>query len=224
MIVGTRKPFEEIKSYVNGCEKVLVMGCGTCVSVCMAGGEKEVQLLASQLRMAFEKEGKKVQVDEETIQRQCDQEYFESVKEKIPQYDVVISMACGAGVQMAAELFEDRVIVPALNTTFIGVAEGEGVWSEKCRACANCLLAETGGICPITICPKGLVNGPCGGTNHGKCEVDKEKYCAWTLIYQRLKRQGRLDTIREIHPAKNYKVQTTPSKVVHRAYEETEEA
>jgi hypothetical protein len=135
---------------------------------------------------------------------------------------VVISMACGAGVQLAAELFPHRVVVPALNTTFIGIAEKEGVWSEKCRACSNCLLAETGGICPITICPKGLVNGPCGGTNHGKCEVDKNKDCAWTLIYRRLEGQGRLEKIREIHPPKNYKVQTTPATIWHAAYREEE--
>ncbi len=220
MIVGERKSFEEIRSFVDGCEKILVLGCGTCVAVCMAGGEKEVQLLASQLRMAFRDEGKRVEVSEETIQRQCDREYFDAVKDRLTDYDVVISMACGAGVQMAAELFPDRVLVPALNTTFIGVAEKEGVWSEKCRACSNCLLAETGGICPITICPKGLVNGPCGGTNHGKCEVDKGKDCAWTLIYRRLESQGRLQRIRDIHPAKNYKAQTTPATITHAAYQE----
>jgi ferredoxin len=220
MIVGERKPFEEIKSYVEGCEKILVLGCGTCVSVCMAGGEREVQLLASQLRMGFREEGRTVEVDEDTIQRQCDREYFDTIKARIQDYDVVVSMACGAGVQMAAELFDNRVVVPALNTTFIGVADGEGVWSEKCRACSSCLLGETGGICPITICPKGLVNGPCGGTNHGKCEVDKEKDCAWTLIYRRLEALDRLGQIREIHPARNYRVQTTPAKITHDAYEE----
>jgi ferredoxin len=222
MIVGQRKPFDEIKSYVDGCKRILVLGCGTCVAVCMAGGEKEVQILASQLRIAFKEEGKDVQVDEETILRQCDREYFDTLKDRVDKYDVVISMACGAGVQLAAELFPHRVVVPALNTTFIGIAEKEGVWSEKCRACSNCLLAETGGICPITICPKGLVNGPCGGTNHGKCEVDKNKDCAWTLIYRRLEGQGRLEKIREIHPPKNYKVQTTPATIWHAAYREEE--
>jgi ferredoxin len=222
MIVGERKPFEEIKSFVNGCEKILVLGCGTCVAVCMAGGEKEVQLLASQLRIALREEGKQVRVDEETIQRQCDQEYFDAVRERMKDYDVVVSMACGAGVQLASEIFPDRVVVPALNTSFIGVADKEGVWSERCRACASCLLGETGGVCPITICPKGLVNGPCGGTNHGKCEVSKEKDCAWTLIYRRLEGQGRLESIREIHPAKNYKAQTTPATILHAAYQEEE--
>jgi ferredoxin len=222
MIVGERKPFEEIKDMLNGGSKVLVLGCGTCVSVCMSGGEKEVELLASQLRLAFEKENKDVQIDEATIQRQCDREYFDELKEKIDQYDVVLSMACGAGVQLAAELYETMRVLPALNTTFIGIAQGEGIWDERCRACSQCVLGDTGGICPVTVCPKGLMNGPCGGTNEGKCEVDKEKDCAWTLIYRRLEKQGRLDNIKEIHDPRDFRASTTPARRIHEAYREGE--
>ncbi len=222
MITADRKPFEEIKAMLDGCSKILVLGCGTCVSVCMSGGEKDVELLASQLRLAFEKEDKKVQIDEATIQRQCDREYFDELKDKIDQYDVVVSTACGAGVQLAAELYETRVVVPGLNTTFIGIAQGEGIWDERCRACAQCVLGETGGICPVTVCPKGLMNGPCGGTNEGKCEVDKDKDCAWTLIYRRLEKQGRLDSIREIHDPRDFRASTTPARRIHEAYREEE--
>jgi len=222
MIVAERKPFEEIKAMLDGYSRILVLGCGTCVSVCMAGGEKEAQILATQLRMFYAKEGKDVQVEDDTIQRQCDREYYEVLKDKIDKYDIILSMACGAGVQLASELYENKVVVPGLNTTFIGIAQGEGVWDERCRACAQCVLGETGGICPITICPKGLLNGPCGGTNNGKCEVDNNKDCAWTLIYRRLEKQGRLDNIRKIHAARNYKVCTTPSRRVHTAYEKEE--
>ncbi|MDY6862433.1 MAG: methylenetetrahydrofolate reductase C-terminal domain-containing protein [Thermodesulfobacteriota bacterium] len=222
MIVADRKPFEEIKAMLDGYAKVLVFGCGTCVSVCMAGGEKEAQILASQLRMAYDKEGKDVQVEDDTIQRQCDREYYEALKDKVDKYDVILSMACGAGVQLASELYENKVVLPGLNTTFIGIAQEEGLWDERCRACAQCVLGETGGICPITICPKGLLNGPCGGTNNGKCEVDKDKDCAWTLIYRRLEKQGRLDNIRKIHNPRNYKVSTTPSRRVHEAYDKEE--
>ena len=222
MIVAERKPFEEIKAMLDGYSRILVLGCGTCVSVCMAGGEKEAQILATQLRMFYAKEGKDVQVEDDTIQRQCDREYYEVLKDKIDKYDIILSMACGAGVQLASELYENKVVVPGLNTTFIGIAQEEGVWDERCRACAQCVLGETGGICPITICPKGLLNGPCGGTNNGKCEVDNNKDCAWTLIYRRLEKQGRLDNIRKIHAARNYKVCTTPSRRVHTAYEKEE--
>jgi len=222
MIVAERKPFEEIKAMLDGYSRILVLGCGTCVSVCMAGGEKEAQILATQLRMFYAKEGKDVQVEDDTIQRQCDREYYEVLKDKIDKYDIILSMACGAGVQLASELYENKVVVPGLNTTFIGIAQGAGVWDERCRACAQCVLGETGGICPITICPKGLLNGPCGGTNNGKCEVDNNKDCAWTLIYRRLEKQGRLDNIRKIHAARNYKVCTTPSRRVHTAYEKEE--
>lgn len=222
MIVGERKPFEEIKGMLDGCSNVLVLGCGTCVSVCMSGGEKEVELLASQLRLAFEKEDRKVRIDEATIQRQCDREYFDELKDKIEQYDVVISTACGAGVQLAAELYETKTVLPGLNTTFIGIAQGEGVWDERCRACAQCVLSDTGGICPVTVCPKGLMNGPCGGTNEGKCEVDKEKDCAWTLIYRRLEKQGRLDSIKEIHDPRDFQASTTPARRIHEAYREGE--
>jgi ferredoxin len=222
MIVGERKPFDEIKGMLNGHSKVLVLGCGTCVSVCMAGGEKEVELLASQLRLAYQKENKDVQIDEATIQRQCDREYFEQINDRIDQYEVILSLACGAGVQLTAELYEEKIVIPGLNTLFIGIAQGEGVWDERCRACAQCVLGDTGGICPVTICPKGLMNGPCGGTNNGKCEVDKNKDCAWTLIYRRLEKQGRLENIRKIHDPRDFKKSQTPARRIHEAYREGE--
>jgi len=222
MIVGSRKPFDEIVSVIEGYKNILILGCGTCVSVCMAGGEKEVSILAEELRIYFKKENKEVQISENTIQRQCDLEYFADVRENIKQYDLVISMACGAGVQYAGELFDGVRVVPGLNTQFVGYTKKEGMWMENCSLCGDCVLAQTGAICPVTICAKGLLNGPCGGTNDGKCEVDKNKDCAWTLIYQRLDKLGLLDNIRGIFPAKKYSVQLKPSKTIHEAYEEGE--
>ena len=218
MIVAERKTLEEIRKMLEKYNKVLIAGCGTCVAVCLTGGEKEVGILAEQLRMMDEMEGKKREFGETTITRQCDKEYLSELKEKIKDYDAVLSTACGAGVQFLAEYYEGKNVLPALNTRFIGVAEGAGVWTQRCVACSDCILFKTGGICPVTICPKGLVNGPCGGTNHGKCEVDKEKDCAWTLIYRRLEKLGRLNEFLEIHPPKNYKVQTHPGKMSHPAY------
>ncbi len=220
MIVAKRKPFDEIKELVSDSKKILILGCGTCVAVCLAGGEKEVAILASQLKMALALEDQDAQVDQLTIERQCDREFIDEVKDKVSvdEYDLILSTACGAGVQLLSDVFDHKVVVPALNTTFIGVAEGPGIWTERCRSCSDCVLAETGGICPVTMCAKGLVNGPCGGARHGKCEVDPEKDCAWTLIYNRLEKIGRLERMHRILPPKRYSVQQHPAVVIHEAY------
>jgi ferredoxin len=220
MIVAKRKPFDEIKELVSDSKKILILGCGTCVAVCLAGGEKEVAILASQLKMALALEDQDAQVDQLTIERQCDREFIDEVKDKVSvdEYDLILSTACGAGVQLLSDVFDHKVVVPALNTTFIGVAEGPGIWTERCRSCSDCVLAETGGICPVTMCAKGLVNGPCGGARHGKCEVDPEKDCAWTLIYNRLEKIGRRERMHRILPPKRYSVQQYPAVVIHEAY------
>lgn len=222
MIVAERKSFEEIKEMLGEAKKILIVGCGTCVAVCMAGGEKEVEILASQFRLDAQREGRELEITEVTVERQCDKEYLEPLAKKVADAEAVISLACGAGVQLLAEMYDTKVILPGVNTKFIGVAEKEGVWSQRCMACSECILGETGGICPITICAKGLLNGPCGGTNYGKCEVDKNKDCAWTLIYNRLEKTGRLESIKKLFPPKRYDIQTRPAKLVHEAYERGE--
>lgn len=213
MIVGERKPFEEIKEKIAGYNKILILGCGTCVSVCMAGGEKEVELLATELRMTNKLAGKEIEIGQDTIKRQCDKEYIEPIVEKAKKYDAILSMACGAGVQLVSDLFVPTPVIPALNTEFIGVTESEGVWAERCRACGDCLLDQTGGICPVSRCAKGLLNGPCGGTNNGKCEVSPDKDCAWTLIYNRLEAQGKLDAFDTYNPPRNHQAVVMPGKV-----------
>ena len=220
MIVAKRKPFNEIKESVSGAKKILILGCGTCVAVCLAGGEKEVAILASQLKMALTLENQDVEVDELTIERQCDREFIEEANTRVnvDDYDIILSTACGAGVQLVSDVFDHKVVLPALNTTFIGVAEGPGIWTERCRSCSDCVLADTGGICPVTMCAKGLLNGPCGGARYGKCEIDPEKDCAWTLIYNRLEKLGRLDRMEQILPPKRYSVQQYPAKTIHEAY------
>ena len=214
MIVGERKPFDEIKDSIRDYKKILLLGCGTCVSVCMAGGEKEVELLASQLRIARNLEKKDLEISEATIQRQCDREYIEPIVETARGCDAIVSMGCGAGAQMLAEILEASPVIPAINTRFIGITEGEGAWAERCRACGDCKLAVYGGICPVTICAKGLLNGPCGGASLGKCEAGNNKDCAWELIYKRLKQQGRLDSFKAPIAPLNYKLQAHPSRVV----------
>jgi ferredoxin len=204
MIVGEQKPLEEIKDLVAEYERILVLGCGTCVTVCFAGGEKEVGILASSLRMATRIDGQEKVFDEATVQRQCEWEFLDAVKGEIEDHDLVLSMACGIGVQAIVERFPDSRVVPAVNTTFLGIPEEHGLWAERCAACGNCILHLTAGICPIARCAKSLLNGPCGGSQQGKCEIDPEVPCAWQLIYDRLKAQGRLDQLSEIMPAKDW--------------------
>ena len=206
MITAKRKPFDELYGFVADHKKILILGCGSCVTVCMAGGEKEVGITTSQLCLAAKEKDQELSVEEHTIMRQCDREFFdEETSRKIREADAVISMACGVGVQYATECFPDAIIYPALDTSFYGATLEQGVWSERCAGCGKCLLADFGGICPIARCSKSLLNGPCGGSADGMCEVDPENVeCAWQLIYDRMEALGRLDDLEENQPVKDW--------------------
>lgn len=204
MIVAEQKTLEEIKALVGNAKKVLVVGCGTCVTVCFAGGAREAAIVAAELRMASKLEGNPKEVTDVTVQRQCEWEYLDQIAEQVKQVDVVLSLGCGVGVQAIAEHFPNTWVVPGLNTKFMGLPLEQGVWAERCAACGDCILGLTGGICPIARCSKSLLNGPCGGSVDGHCEVNAEIPCAWQLIYDRLKSMGRLDVLMEIQPPKNW--------------------
>jgi len=193
MIMAKPKPIEEIIAEIKDFNKVLIAGCDGCVTVCEAGGAKEVQVLASSLRLYFTKERKRLEIDETSLTRQCDKDYLQQLLDKIGEYDAVVSLACGAGVQFMAEMYRNKPIFPGVDTCFIGVTEERGVWAERCQACGQCILARTGGICPIARCSKRMLNGPCGGSEKGKCEVSPDTDCGWQLIYERLKELGQLD-------------------------------
>jgi ferredoxin len=200
MIVGEQKPIEEIVGYVEAHKRVLVLGCGTCVAVCNAGGEREVATLASVLRLSGSRK-----VEEATIERQCDAEFFEPVRADAAACDAIVSMACGVGVQLAARLFPDTPVYPALNTQFMGINEGVGQWSEACLGCGDCKLGVFGGVCPVTQCSKSLSNGPCGGSEDGMCEVDPETIeCGWQKIYDRLKALDQLDVLMSNEPPRDW--------------------
>jgi len=213
MIVGERKPFSEIMSMVEDFSKILIVGCGSCVTICMAGGEEEVTILGSQLRLAFQKNKKDVEVEEAMALRQCDDEYMNepALIEKVKKADIVISMACGVGVQHANAFFNRIVqdkpikVIPGLNTTFMGANLDVGIWEERCVGCGDCVLEKTGGICPITRCAKSLLNGPCGGSSNGKCEINKDTECAWHLIVERLEALGELDRIKPVEMYKDWR-------------------
>ena len=216
MIVAERKPFDEILEFIKNCKKILLAGCNECVTVCNAGGSKEVGILASALKMAFMKEGTDLEIKEITLERQCDPEYVEELAGFYDQYDAIISMACGVGVQEVATRYKDKPVFPALNTSFMGASERQGVWAERCAGCGQCILGLTGGICPVARCAKRLFNGPCGGSTNGKCEVNPEVDCAWQLIWDRLKELGLEDSYEEIIDAKDWSTSRDggPRKIV----------
>jgi len=205
MIIAQQKPLEEIKRMITNHKKVLIVGCGTCVTVCFAGGEKEVGILASALRLATKLEGHNKEIREATVQRQCEYEYNEAIADQIKDADIIVSLACGIGVQTLNEQFPEKLTVPGVNTAFLGQPLEQGVWAERCQACGNCILHLTGGICPIARCAKSLLNGPCGGSQRGKCEVNPNIDCAWQLIYDRLKALGKLDLLLEIQAPKDWR-------------------
>lgn len=216
MIIANKKPVAEIIEEIKNYNKILILGCNECVTVCEAGGEKEVGILASSLRIYFRTRGKEAVIDEKTLERQCDHEYIEEIRDIVDRYDAIVSLACGVGVQFVAEEYMNTPVLPGVNTCFLGATEKRGLWTERCQACGECILARTGGICPIARCAKRLLNGPCGGSTNGKCEINKEVECAWQLIIDRLKALNRFDDYEILSPVKDWSTDRAggPRKVV----------
>jgi ferredoxin len=204
MIVAQRKRIPELLEIISEHKNVLVLGCGTCVTVCLAGGEREVSIIASALRIASKKVGKSIKINEYTIERQCDNVFIEGAAEEIKKNDAVLSLGCGAGVQAIAERYPDKPVYAGLDTAFLGILESRGVWTEKCAQCGACVLADFGGICPVTRCAKHMLNGPCGGSREDRCEISANQPCAWQMIYKRLKDINQLDNIKGIYSAKDW--------------------
>jgi ferredoxin len=205
MIVAQRKNIPDLLAIVEKHQRVLLLGCGTCVTVCLAGGHREVSIIASALRMAAKLKGRALEVDELTIERQCDNVFLEQAAEAIQGQEAVVSLGCGAGVQAVAERYAGKPVYAGLDTAFIGILEERGVWAEKCAACGSCVLHHYGGICPVTRCAKHMLNGPCSGSREDRCEVNPDRPCAWQLIYQRLKQIGQLDNLKALKPPKNWR-------------------
>jgi ferredoxin len=204
MIIAESKSLDEVKQLIGNAQNVLVVGCGTCVTVCFAGGEREAAITSTSLRMATKLDGDPKNVKDVTVQRQCEWEYLDQIKEQVEEADVILSLGCGIGVQAIVEHFPNSWVVPGLNTSFLGMPTEQGVWVERCAACGDCILGLTGGICPIARCSKSLLNGPCGGSENGHCEIDPEVECAWQLIVDRLTGQDKLHLLLEIQEPKNW--------------------
>ena len=213
--MAEQKPLEEIGRMIAPYERVLVLGCGTCMTVCDAGGEREVSFLHNALRLAEAKSGNGAHTfSEYTLKRQCDPEFLDLLVAKVEDVDAILSLGCGIGVQALAERFPDTPVLPGVNTSFMGMAKEWGIWDERCAACGDCRLEDTAGICPITRCTKGILNGPCAGTKNGKCEANKDMDCAWILIYKRLERLQQLEKMRRYYPPRNFRAIPRPKRIV----------
>jgi ferredoxin len=219
MIVAERKPLTEIKSFVENYKKILIVGCGTCATVCLAGGDTEVKVVSSGLRIGFLKEDKEIEILEDCITRQCEPEFVTQIVERVKKEKVeaVLSLGCGVGVNFLADKLESIPVYPGVNTEFFGAAVEPGVWVEMCAGCGNCILHLTGGICPIARCSKSILNGPCGGSIDGKCEISPDVDCGWYLIVERMKNIGTLEYLGELIPPRDWSTSRHggPRRVVH---------
>lgn len=206
MIVTTQKPLDEILNFISPYGKVLVIGCDGCTQP--PRGLREAKTLSQLLELAGKLKNKEFTFQQTTVAKQCDDYLAAStLRPQIGDAEVVLSLACGLGVQTMAEVFPELPIFPAQNTHFMGAEErDDGILEKRCAGCGDCLLAVTGGICPVARCTKGLLNGACGGTKDNKCELSSERDCAWVLIYDSLKRQGKLDLLKEYRPPRDYQL------------------
>ena len=200
MIITKKKPMEELLSMLQGVKKVALVGCASCATACQTGGEKEVE----EMKALLEEQG--FEVVATVIPAECCHKMLVKKDTKILRTcgaEAVVGMACGDGVQTVADNVQ-LPIYPANNTMFLGQVERVGMFNEYCRMCGDCVLGTTGGICPITMCAKSLVNGPCGGQKNGKCEVCPENDCAWIKIYNRLVAIGQEDKLFQTRKDKGY--------------------
>ena len=208
--ITQKKPETEIERLLNGLNRIFIIGCGTCVTLTHTGGEPEVR----QLKEDLSEKGKLI-TGTTVVPVACDnltREFLSEFGEQIKQSNALLITSWAFGVQTIARQLK-KMVVPAVNTMFIGKETAFGTFDEICTQCGTCIIGETGGICPVTNCHKGLVNGPCGGTNHGKCEIDVNKDCVWTLIYNRLTELDRLDSMRTYQKPRNHLGEPKPGKL-----------
>ena len=206
--ITQQKPFDEIRQSLEREQRIYLIGCGTCATMCETGGKSEVLEMKDKLEEA----GKEI-TGWMVISTACDSLTGEALKEDIEavqRAEAILVMACAFGVQTVAQ-YAEKLVYPALNTLLLGHEESPGHYAKICIQCANCILSLTSGICPIARCPKNLFHGPCGGSEGGKCEINPDLPCAWQLIIERLSKLGRLDKLEAIVPPKDWSVSLTGS-------------
>lgn len=221
MIVGKQKPIDDIIRKVSNYQSVLVIGCGGCVTVCHAGGEKEVDVLCTQLELMTQHSDHPLTVTRAMAERQCDREFLEMLADQVKAVDVILTIGCGAGAQTLASMFPDKPVIPGLDTRFIGAQTEHMKWAERCIGCGDCVVGDFGGLCPVARCTKHLLNGPCGGSRDGKCELDADLDCIWQLIIDKLQTAGKLERLMVMTPARNW--QTSRAGGVRRQKHEESE-
>ncbi|MDP6346822.1 MAG: methylenetetrahydrofolate reductase C-terminal domain-containing protein [Dehalococcoidia bacterium] len=204
MIKAKHKPIESIGEMTAPYRRVLVLGCNTCTAVSLAGGEKEVAVLSSILRLRSTVNGNNQEFQEFVVKRQCELEFLEEARELIQGTDVVLSLACGVGMNCVADSFPDKPVLPGNDTAFLGLSPELGQFTERCVACGDCLIHLTGGLCPLARCAKRLLNGPCGGSEEGHCEISPDVPCIWHKIYDRMQALGQLDKLSEVVPTREW--------------------
>lgn len=205
--ITRRKTLAQIEEMLEGSSSVFLVGCGTCATMTRTGGKEQVAEMAASLAAM----GKKV-AGSAVVPAVCDaldREALAANARATQQADCILVMSCAFGVQTMA-LFAAEPVYPALDTLFMGQEMSPGAFSEICVQCGECVLGWTGGICPITACPKGLLNGPCGGARRGKCEVSAARDCAWEAIYRRLRQQGRLDVLKKRRAPRDHSASPRP--------------
>ncbi|MDD5505252.1 MAG: methylenetetrahydrofolate reductase C-terminal domain-containing protein [Candidatus Omnitrophica bacterium] len=214
MIISLQKPLDELLSSLKDYRKIFLVGCGECAATCKSGGQPELD----KIKVVLESAGKTILgmclPSAPCVAAQVKSELAKNIK-ALRGCEAVLVLACGLGVQSVKENNRfNQAVIPANNTIFGAVMDAQGNFYEKCSMCAECVLDETGGICPVTLCPKGLLNGPCGGMDKGKCEVDNERDCAWVLIYKELEKKNSLNKIRLIHQERDYQKALKPHKLI----------
>jgi len=202
MIISEQKSKEELLLALDGCERLFLVGCAACATACKSGGEEEVFRMQEWLTSLGREVTGSLIIEEACHIMRAGRDLRQH-RLGVEEADVLLVLACGAGIQSVSSSTDKRVI-GGLNSLFLGNIRRFGQYEEKCSLCGDCILNETAGICPVTNCAKGLLNGPCGGMEEGRCEADRDKECAWNEIFQRLKKQGRPGVFARTVPPKNW--------------------
>jgi hypothetical protein len=214
MIISQRKPLADLLSSLKEYNKIFLVGCGECATACKSGGESEILKMRQELEAAGKVIAGSCIPSAPCVAAKLKAELAKNSK-ALSQSEAALILACGLGVQSFKDNDRlDLAVLPACDTLFGAVMDAQGNFFEKCSMCAECVLGTTAGVCPMTLCPKSLLNGPCGGVAQGKCEVDNQKDCAWVLIYQELDKKKRLASLKEIRQPKDYKKSARPHKLI----------